>query len=219
MARAAPRCPRGVHGTGPGMPSASRPMLTGCSPSTSLSGSISSSARLEVDLLRGRVLHEHRVDGRVVVELGGWRRRRRPAWRRRAGARCGLAKPSSSPSPSSCRRSRRWRCRRRRGSCRAPGGDAALATSAAMRGARSAKTASATGAPGSRRAVTGGEASRAVDTASRAALAPAAPPARGRCARGPVDAVDVAAVEPRARAGPRRAAACRAAGPATGRRR
>ena len=33
--------PAGVAGTGPGIISASRPMFTGCMPSTSLSGSIS----------------------------------------------------------------------------------------------------------------------------------------------------------------------------------
>ena len=36
--------PAGVHGTGPGIPSASRPMFSGCIPSLSLSGSISDSA-------------------------------------------------------------------------------------------------------------------------------------------------------------------------------
>ena len=140
--------PAGVHGTGPGMPSASRPMFIGCMPSTSLSGSIVEQRGLVVDLRRGRVLHEHGVDGRVVVERADGGDHVGLAWRRRAGARAGCC----SRAPRALRMlhadvARRWRRRRRRARCRARA-CARSPTSFSMRGARSANTASATGRPG-----------------------------------------------------------------------
>ena len=62
--------PAGVHERGASTPWTSLPRFTGWMPSTSLSGSTASSARLEVEVPRERVLEEEGVDRGVGVELG-----------------------------------------------------------------------------------------------------------------------------------------------------
>ena len=61
--------PAGVHGTGPGIPSASRPMLTRVHAVDVLVRVDLEQRRLVVDVRRRRVLEEDRVDGAVVVEV------------------------------------------------------------------------------------------------------------------------------------------------------
>ena len=61
--------PRGVHGSGASSPSTSRPRLTGCRPSASLSGSMRSRAAFSSSCLRQRELHDVAGAVRVGVEL------------------------------------------------------------------------------------------------------------------------------------------------------
>ena len=109
-------------GTGPGTDSASRPRFIGWSPSTSLSGSISVEGGLVVEVARDRVLDEHAVDGRVVVEPAHGGEQRRPGSRRPAAPRGTTRARARRTWRASCGRSRRWPRRRRRGSCRDPAG-------------------------------------------------------------------------------------------------
>ena len=62
--------PRGVHGSGPGSPSTSRPRLTGCRPSASLAGSIRLQHPVRVQPGRQRQLHDVTGARRVGVQLG-----------------------------------------------------------------------------------------------------------------------------------------------------
>ena len=55
---------------GPGSPEARRPALSGCSPSTSLAGSIAATTASESRCAGQRQLHEDAVDGVVGIELG-----------------------------------------------------------------------------------------------------------------------------------------------------
>ena len=122
-------------------------MLTGCMPSTSLSGSIASSAASKS--ICGGVGCWMRKPSTSGSSLNALHRGEHVglASRPRAGAGAAPTSRARAPSPSSCRRSARWRRRRRRGSCRGPG-VCPLAMSFSLRGTRSANTASATGPPG-----------------------------------------------------------------------
>ncbi len=87
--------PAGVHGTGPAIDSASRPMFTGCRPSTSLSGSISSSAASKSTCLGVGCCTS------IASQVGSSLRRRIAATTSAVVASspsrsCGLVKPSSS---------------------------------------------------------------------------------------------------------------------------
>ena len=159
--------PAGVHDTGPGMPSAMRPMFVGCMPSTSLSGSTAMSTASKstcggagcwTSIASTRVVVVELAHGgddvAVVASSGRWT--------------CGLAQPSSaaffifmptyralaSSSPTSTV---------------ASPGVWPFAFSFSMRGSRSANTASATGPPGiTPRHVT--ESARSSERQRRAAL-------------------------------------------------
>ena len=122
-------------------------MLTGCMPSTSLSGSIASSAASKSICGGVGCWMRKPSTERVVVERAHRGEHVVPGSRPRAGADGATSTRAPAPSPSSCRRSARWRRRRRRGSCRGPG-VCPLAISFSLRGTRSANTASATGPPG-----------------------------------------------------------------------
>ena len=61
--------PVGVHGRSPARPSASRPALTGVSPSTSLPGSMRLGQLDAVEVVGHRQLAEDPADRRVGVEL------------------------------------------------------------------------------------------------------------------------------------------------------
>ena len=68
--RSSIRQPSGVQETSPGRPEASRPALIGCSPSTSLAGSIAAMTASESRCGRQRKLDEDAVDRVVRVQLG-----------------------------------------------------------------------------------------------------------------------------------------------------
>ena len=122
-------------------------MLTGCMPSTSLSGSIASSAASKSICGGVGCCTRNAVDRGVVVERAhrgehvGLRRVLGEVDVRRRRTR------APRPSPASCRCSPRWRRRRPPGSCRARAcGRSRSASRSAV--TRSANTASATGPPG-----------------------------------------------------------------------
>ena len=143
--------PAGVHGTGPGMPSARRPMFTGWSPSTSLAGS--SARRAASKSICGGVgcwMSTASTSSASFISCTAANtsacEASSPRWM------CGDVKPSDSAFSIFMRmypalaESPPTRMVPRPGVWPA-------ATRASMRGPRSANTASATGAPGMSRAV------------------------------------------------------------------
>jgi hypothetical protein len=85
--------PAGVQGTGPGMPEGEAPHVDRVQAVDVLVRVHLQQRGLEVDLLRGRVLHQHGVDRGVVVHLPD--RRHDVGLRGVVGrCRCGLVNPS-----------------------------------------------------------------------------------------------------------------------------
>ena len=121
LRRSSSTTPRGVQGSGPGAPSTSRPRLTGCRPSTSLSGSTGQQGRELVQAAGQRQLDQVAGAGRVGVQLVDLGRAARRRWSTPA-ARPGSRRCPPRRSRGACP-GRRSGCpgRRRPGSCPGPG--------------------------------------------------------------------------------------------------